>query len=107
MQQVWLRHKNGGGKKFGNECEVSSDSFLDRASSVGDRAEVFNAIIHGSLVCDDVRICGYPSPIEVTDCELTGNTRLWNSPTLRDVALRDVSAYGTAVLRGPWSLDAR
>jgi hypothetical protein len=100
MKQVFLRHKNGGGRKFGNECEVSDDTFLDRRSSVGDRAEVFNASIHNSIVCDDTRVHGYPNPVSITDSALTGNTRVWQAPTISDCSLSNVSVFGTAVVAG-------
>jgi hypothetical protein len=122
MNQIWLRHQNGNGKKFGNNCEVSDDSFLDRSSCVGDNAEIFNsrvvdgsvisdnarvsgALISGSNVRDNACVMGYPIA-EISGCDLSGNTRVWQSPRLQNVTLRDVSVFGDAELYGPWELNA-
>jgi hypothetical protein len=123
MRQIWLRHRNGNGKKYGNDCEVSEDTLLDATSSVGDRVEVYDSwILNNSLLSDDahvsgahissssirdhVHIVGY-SILEISGCDLSGNTRLWQSPKLQDVTLRHVVVFGDAHLVGPWALNDR
>lgn len=107
VDQVWLRHKNGNGRIYGNDAEISLDSYLDKESSIGDKAQCFNGAIIRSVLADNVSVAGYPNPIKIADCELSGNTRLWQCPSLREVSLRDVSVYGNARLIGPWSLSER
>lgn len=121
MNQLWLRHRNGGGRKFGNDCEVSADSFFDRKSSIGDTAEIYSAQIHNSVIFDEViianatifrstlrdqvRVIGGKGGIHLTDCDLSGKTRIWNNAVLDSVTLNGVLVYGDCVLSGPWSLS--
>lgn len=120
MRQLWLRHRNGGGKKYGNDCEVSDDTSLDRTSAVGDEAEVYDSIVRGSCIYgqsivsralvlsstvrDQCRIIGSGGRPVIKDCDLSGTTKVWQAPTLHNVDLVDVRVYGTAKLEGPWSL---
>lgn len=120
MNQIWLRHKNGGGKKYGNDCEVSADTYLDRKSSVGDAVEVYTSLIYGSLITNDslvsnarihsstikdqCRIVGSGPGVNIVNSELTGNTRVWGHAVIMDVTLENVRVYGNAILQGPWEL---
>lgn len=121
MNQIWLRHKNGGGKKFGNDCDVSADTYLDRQSSVGDSAEIYDSRIYDSKVygsalvsrasvwestlTDTVRVMGGEKGAVIVDCLLSEDTRISGDSTLYGVNLRNARVFGDAVLEGNWELD--
>lgn len=120
MRQIWLRHKNGGGKVFGNDADVSADSYVSRHSSVGDFAEVFDsriydsrvsdsAIVHRASVWDSIiggssRVLGGDKGAVLAECILSGDARISDSPTIYGVFLRDARIFGDAVLEGDWSI---
>lgn len=101
MKQVFLRHKNGGGKVYGNDALVTADTFLDRKSSVGDSAEVYHSTIIDSIVGDKSIIVGG----RIEGSSLGGQTHVWDNPTITDCSLSNVFVYGDAVLVG-FRLDA-
>lgn len=113
MKQVFLRHKNGGGRKYGNDCEVDAATFLDRASSVGDSAEVRNSTItEGSMIGDNSIIASASirnsyihgeslilgaGPLYVSDSDLN-SVRAWDNPSIQNCHLSRVAVFGDAVL---------
>lgn len=121
MNQIWLRHPNGNGKKFGNDCDVSADSYLDRQSAVGDSAEVYDSRLYGSRVSDSAvihrasvwdsiiggtaRILGGEKGAVLAECMISGDTRVSENPTIYGVHLRNARVFGDAVLEGDWSLE--
>ena len=120
MHQVWLRHKNGGGKKFGNDCEVDVATFLDLSSSVGDAAEVRKSeITDDSTIADQSVVSGASvhnsyvhgqslilaaGPLYVSDSDLDA-VRAWDHPSIHNCQIAQASIFGEAVLEGV-SLDA-
>lgn len=120
MKQIWLRHPNGNGKKYGNDCDVSADTYLDQESSVGDLAEIYDSRIYESKVygsafisrasiwestiTDTARIIGGEKGAVVAECSLSGDTRVSGNPTLYGVLLNNARVFGDAVLEGDWSL---
>lgn len=125
MRQIWLRHKNGGGKKYGNDCEVCPKSFMDHSSSAGDNVEVYdsrviksflsdnahvsNAHVERSIISGDARVVGYYAPwpdcLVIIDSNLSGNTRVRELACVSQVDLANVVVYGRAELLGPWCLS--
>lgn len=117
MQQIWLRHKNGNGRVYGNSALVTPDTFLDRGSSVGDDAEVYGATIirsavtdralvsqshvEDSLISDDSRALGGV----ILNSTLSGYARTWGNPSIADCALRNAFVYEGAIVEGV-TLDA-
>jgi hypothetical protein len=125
MNQIWLRHRNGGGKKYGNDCEVGPESYLDRLSRVGDSAEIYYSQIIDSLISDDalvsnawiekssisgnVRVVGFPTSwpecLIVYNSRLSGATRIRDRAGVINVDLCGPVISGDARLIGPWSLN--
>lgn len=95
----WLRHKNGGGKIFGNDAEVSADTFLDRSSIIRGDSNVYHSHIEESEIIDSIIVGA-----TVRDSVLN-YSRTWDSPVIESVSLKEVAVFGNAILRGPWSLD--
>ena len=122
MNQLRLRHRNGGGAKWGNDAEVDSQSFLHRTSSVGDSAEVHGSIIdEGCLIADsaqvvnahltrtsvtgNARITGTGThPVSISDSDVSGETRVWGGPSIQGVRLHNARVFGNAVLVGEWEI---
>lgn len=118
MKQVFLRHKNGGGRIYGNDALVTASTFLDRGSSVGDDAEVYDselissvvtdhAVISGARIVDsyisgEVRVLG---AVNVTNSTLSGQCRLWGDAKIADATLHNVFVFGDATVDG-FSLSA-
>lgn len=122
MNSLYLRHRNGNGKIFGNDAEVDKETFLDRTSSVGDNAEVHNSSIgQNSIVCDNAqvvnaslsntttrenaRITGCSGTVFIADSEISGESRIWGAPCIQGVNLRNARVFGDAILIGEWALD--
>lgn len=121
MRQIWLRHKNGGGRVFGNDASADADTYLDRKSSIGDSAETYDARIYNSQIYDSAivhrasvwdssiggtsRILGGEKGAVLADCSLLGDTRISENPTIYGVFLRNARVFGDAVLEGNWSID--
>lgn len=117
MKQIFLRHKNGGGRVYGNDAIVTDDTFLDRQSSVGDDAEVYSSQIIDSAVSDSAVI--HQGIIEhssisgkarvfggfVYNSNLSGQARVWGAPIIAHCSLRNVFVYGEADISG-FALDA-
>jgi hypothetical protein len=101
MRDIWLRHHNGNGKKYGNDAEVSPDTFLDRTSVAGDRVEVYGSqVLNYSTLTDDTLVINSV----IKSSTLAGACRIINS-TVEDVELRNVRVTAGAHLIGPWALD--
>lgn len=99
MRQIWLRHHRGNGKKYGNDTEVSADSFLDRRSTTGDNTEIYGSKIISSLIQDDALIINST----VRHSTISGQSRLYNA-TVEEVDLENVRVFNARLI-GPWSLD--
>lgn len=95
----WLRHRNGGGRIFGNDADVI-DSYIDRASAIGDRVEVYESRVYSSVLSDDVIVGG----AIIENSHLSGSARIINSQ-IQDVDLHNAKVFGRAYLVGPWSLS--
>lgn len=101
MRDIWLRHRNGNGKKYGNDAEISPDTVLDRTSVAGDRVEVYGSqILNYSTLTDDTLVINSV----IKNSTLAGACRVINS-TVQDVELRNVRVTCGAQLLGPWALD--
>jgi len=99
VEQIWLRHHRGNGRKYGNDCEISSDTLLDRHSTVGDSTEAYGSKIISSLIQDDALIINST----VRHSTIAGQSRLYNA-TVEEVDLENVRVFN-AKLIGPWSLN--
>lgn len=105
---------------YGNDADVSPDTYLDRQSSVGDSGEVSESRIYESRVSDSAlihrasvwesliggktRIMGGEKGVVVAEAILSGSTRIANNATIYGVFLHNVWVFGDAVLEGDWSL---